>query len=252
MTRVAVCGALGRMGSLVCQTIEATEGLELVAAIDPADPGAKIAGVTVDRDAAAVSAADVVVDFTHPDTVLDNLAAWNGLDVDVVVGTSGFDEPRIDHVRASWSGPRRCLIVPNFSIGAVLMMKMAETAAPFYERAEIVELHHDRKADAPSGTSLATAARIAAARKGRPDPVGSELVTGARGADADGVPIHSVRLSGLVAHQEVLFGGEGETLTVRHDSLDRVSFMPGVIAAIRGVSRLDDLVTVGLDPLLGL
>lgn len=250
MIGVAVSGALGRMGSLVCSTIEDADGLELVAATDVSGP-AQIGDTTVDTDPGAAAGADVVVDFTTPAAVMGNLRIWNQHGVHCVVGTSGFDPARIDELRSFWSAPGNCLIVPNFSVGAVLMMRLAEIAAPFYQRAEIVELHHDQKADAPSGTSIATAGRIADARPHRPRSVGSELMAGARGADADGVPIHSVRLGGLVAHQEVLFGGEGETLTIRHDSLDRSSFMPGVMAAVRGVAELDDAVTVGLDSILG-
>jgi len=252
MISVAVSGALGRMGSLVCTTIDAEDGMELRVAIDPADPGRDVCGVVVSGDANQAGSCDVVVDFTHPDVVLDNLRVWNGLGVHVVVGTSGFDSLRVAELSSSWVDPGKCLVVPNFSIGAALMMRMAEMAAPFYPRAEVVELHHDGKADAPSGTSIATAQRIGSARSAVPTTVGSELVAGARGAEVDGVPVHSVRLGGLVAHQEVLFGGDGETLTVRHDSLDRASFMPGVVAAIRGVATLDSPVTVGLDGILGI
>lgn len=250
MISVAVCGALGRMGSLVSSAIHDAQDLELSRAVDRASDGDTVGGIPVVRDAASVAGVDVVVDFTNPDTVLDNLRTWSGLDVDCVVGTSGFDAERIDELRGFWNGAHRCLVVPNFTVGAALMMRIAEMVAPFYPRAEIIELHHDGKADAPSGTSLATAERIAAERRRVPDPVGTELVEGARGASASGVPIHSVRLGGLVAHQIVIFGGEGETLTIRHDSLDRASFLPGVLAAVRRVATLPPGVTVGLDQIL--
>ncbi len=252
MITIAVSGALGRMGSLVCSTVASADDLRLGAAIDVAPDGGAVGDVAVSPDPAAAADCDVVVDFTHPDAVLGNLRVWNELDLHAVVGTSGFDAARIASVESFWTGRGRCLIVPNFSIGAVAMMRMAELVAPLYARAEIIELHHDGKADAPSGTALATAARIAASRTTTPGPVGTELLAGARGATADGVPVHSVRLPGLVAHQEVVFGGAGETLTIRHDSIDRASFMPGVVAAIRGVAGLVEPVTVGLDGILGI
>jgi 4-hydroxy-tetrahydrodipicolinate reductase len=170
------------------------------------------------------------------------------------VGTSGFDESRLGALRADWgSGPPNCLVVPNFSIGAVLMMRFAAAAAPHFAAAEIVELHHDRKADAPSGTALATAAGMAAAGGRQERAVESgEALAGARGAAAGGgMRIHAVRLPGLLAHQEVLLGSPGETLTIRHDTTDRAAFLPGVLLAVRGVAALPDAVTVGLEALLG-
>jgi 4-hydroxy-tetrahydrodipicolinate reductase len=170
-----------------------------------------------------------------------------------VVGTSGFDEARLAHVEQAWgNGPPNCLIVPNFSIGAVVMMRLAEIAAPHFAAAEIIELHHDRKADAPSGTALATARRVAAQKEQHRDVESVEMVPGARGADVDTVPVHSVRLPGYVAHQEVVFGGMGETLSIRHDTTDRQAFMPGVVLAVRSVAGLEMPVTVGLEPLLGI
>jgi 4-hydroxy-tetrahydrodipicolinate reductase len=195
----------------------------------------------------------VVVEFTRPDVVMENLRRWRDLGIHAVVGTSGFDEARLTEVREIWgSGPPNCLIVPNFSIGAVVMMRLAELAAPHFRAAEIIELHHDRKADAPSGTAVATAGRIAAAAEQQRDVESTELIAGARGAEVAGVPIHAVRLSGLVAHQEVLLGGEGETLSIRHDTTDRAAFMPGVLLAVRRVAGLSEPVTVGLEPLLGI
>lgn len=242
--KVAVFGAQGRMGSQVCGSVERA-GLPLVAALDVGD----------DRESALE--ADVVVDFTHPDAVMENLRWCIDHGIHAVVGTTGFTAERLDTVRA-WletSPSTGVVVAPNFSVGAVLMMAFAEKAARFYDSAEIVELHHAGKADAPSGTAATTARRIAAARgeAGRgdvPDATSQEL-PGARGASVDGIRVHSVRLPGLVAHQEVLLGADGETLTIRHDSLDRASFMPGVLAAVRAVSGRPGL-TVGIDAILGL
>ncbi len=201
---------------------------------------------------------DVVVDFTHPGVVMDNLRWCVDHGLNVVVGTSGFGEERLDEVR-KWltaASGVRVLIAPNFSVGAVLMMRFATQAARFFESAEIIELHHAAKADAPSGTALRTASMIHAARTAAglgapPDATASE-VPGARGATVNGVHVHSVRVAGLVAHQEVLFGGSGETLTIRHDSLERASFMPGVLLGIRSVRSLPPGLTVGLEALLGI
>lgn len=243
--RVAVFGAGGRMGAEVCRAVEAAEDLELVAAVDAGD------------DRSAVEAADVVVDFTVPDAVMDNVAWCVERGIHMVVGTTGFTQERLDRVR-ELTGARPgvgVLIAPNFSIGAVLMMHFAEQAARFFESAEIIELHHPNKVDAPSGTAQATATRIGQARAEAglgpvPDATTSGL-PGARGAEVAGIHVHGVRLRGLIAHQEVLFGAEGETLTIRHDSLDRAGFMPGVLAAVRAVGGLPGL-TVGIDSLLGL
>ncbi len=255
MTRVAVSGAAGRMGRLVSETVAAAADLELVAAYDPGSPGAEVAGLTAGDDPAAVAAAEVVVEFTTPDVVMANLGRWSAAGLHTVVGTSGFDTGRIAAVGELWGsgGDARCLIVPNFSVGAVVLARLAEIAAPHFAAAEIVELHHDAKADAPSGTSLAIAAGITAAggrQERRVD--GEELLAGARGASVAGVPVHAVRLPGMLAHHQVLLGNPGETLMLRHDSTDRSSFMPGVLAAIRGVATLPDAVTVGLNSLLGL
>lgn len=244
MVRVAVFGANGRMGSEVCRAVEAADDLELVARVDAGEP----------REPALD--ADVVVDFTTPDAVLDNISWCVEHGLHTVVGTTGFTEERLDAVRKLVEGSATgVLIAPNFSIGAVLMMHFAEQAGRFFESAEIIELHHPNKVDAPSGTARTTAGRIAAGREAGglgavPDATTSDP-DGARGAVVDGIHVHGVRLRGLVAHQEVLFGGEGETLTIRHDSLDRVSFMPGVLAAVRAVPGLPGL-TLGIDSLLGL
>ncbi len=216
------------------------------------------AGVDVGDDREPLAGCDVVVDFTHPGAVMDNLHWCIGRGLDTVVGTSGFDDARTQQV-AEWLAAApgtRALIVPNFSIGAVLMMRFAAQAARFFDSAEIIELHHATKADAPSGTASRTASLIAAARAEAglgpsPDATVTAL-DGARGAVVDAVHIHSVRLAGLLAHQEVLLGGHGETLTLRHDSLDRASFLPGILMGIRGVASLPPGLTFGLDNVLGL
>jgi 4-hydroxy-tetrahydrodipicolinate reductase len=240
--KVGVLGAKGRMGAEVCRAVEDADDLELVAAIDVGD----------DRD--VLTAAEVVVDFTTPGAVMDNLKWCIEHALHAVVGTTGFDGARIAEVESMvTSKPGLGVVVaPNFGIGAVLMMRFAAAAAPHFESVEIVELHHPNKIDAPSGTARRTAEMIAEARRGEasPDATTQEL-DGARGADVGNVRIHAVRLAGLVAHQEVLLGGHGETLTIRHDSLSRESFMPGVLLAVRSVSARPGL-TVGIESLLGL
>lgn len=244
MTRVIVSGAAGRMGALVADAVAAREGMDLAGRYDPAGGD----GITADPN--GLPAADVVVEFTRPDVVMDNLARWQEKNLHAVVGTSGFTPERIAQVRSLFgSGPPNCLIVPNFSIGAVLAMRFAAEAAPFFAAAEIIELHHDQKADAPSGTAIATAGRIAEASEQIRSVESNELVSGARGASVDGVPVHAVRLPGLLAHQEVILGGTGETLTIRHDTTDRSSFLPGVLMAVDRVANLPG-VTVGLEAVL--
>ncbi|HEX5597672.1 MAG TPA: 4-hydroxy-tetrahydrodipicolinate reductase [Micromonosporaceae bacterium] len=243
--RVGVLGARGRMGAEVCRAVDAADDMELVAMIDQGDWlfNASDAG------------AEVVVDFTTPDVVMDNLHWCIDQDINVVVGTTGFTEQRLERVR-TWLSRKPQLgvvIAPNFAIGAVLMMQFAARAARYFESAEIIEQHHPKKLDAPSGTAGHTArliaqARAAAGMPAMPDATKDE-VPGARGADIDGVRVHSVRATGLVAHQEVILGTTGETLTLRHDSYDRSSFMPGVLLAVRSVLQRPGL-TVGLDALL--
>ena len=234
------------MGRTVCAAVADAPDMQVSAEVDLGDP--------LD----ALTGCDVVVDFTHPGAVMDSLRWCLDHGLNVVVGTSGFDEPRLDDVRKWLAGQDRVrvLIAPNFSVGAVLMMRFATQAARFFESAEVIELHHAAKLDAPSGTALRTAHMIGSARaeaglEAPPDATASE-VPGARGAIVGTVHVHSVRVSGLVAHQEVLLGGHGETLTIRHDSLDRASFMPGVLLGIRGVATLPPGLTVGLEALLGI
>lgn len=243
--RVGVLGARGRMGAEACRAVDAADDLELVAMIDQGD------GLFSASDAAA----EVVVDFTTPDAVMDNLHWCIDQGINVVVGTSGFTEHRLDRVR-TWLSHKPgvgVVVAPNFAVGAVLMMEFAARAARFFESVEIIEQHHPKKVDAPSGTALNTASLIAAARAEAglgevPDATKDEM-DGARGARVNGIHVHSVRATGLVAHQEVLFGTVGETLTIRHDSYDRASFMPGVLLAIRSVVKRPGL-TVGLGALL--
>jgi 4-hydroxy-tetrahydrodipicolinate reductase len=244
MLRVGVLGARGRMGSLVCATVAEADDLTLAAAVDAGEPREPLAGC------------DLVVDFTHPGAVMDNLRWCLAQGLDVVAGTSGFDDGRLAEAAGWLQGSERLLVVPNFSVGAVLMMHFAGQAARFFDSAEVIELHHAAKADAPSGTATRTAALIGEARAtaglGPPPDATTTAVPGARGAELGGVHVHSVRLAGLVAHQEVLLGGHGEILTLRHDSLDRASFMPGVLLAVRGLGSLPAGLTVGLEGLLGL
>jgi 4-hydroxy-tetrahydrodipicolinate reductase len=243
--RVGVLGARGRMGSEVCRAVDTAPDMELVAMIDQGDWLFN----------AADAGAEVLVDFTTPDVVMDNLHWCIEQGINAVVGTSGFTPHRLDRVRSWLSHHPDCgvIIAPNFAMGAVLMMEFAERAARFFESVEIIEQHHPKKLDAPSGTALRTAEIIAGGRAAagladQPDATKDELA-GARGATVEGVRVHSVRAAGLVAHQEVLFGTAGETLTIRHDSYDRVSFMPGVLLAVRSVMNRPGL-TVGLGPLL--
>jgi 4-hydroxy-tetrahydrodipicolinate reductase len=240
--RVAVLGAQGRMGAEVCRAVDAADDMELVAALDEGD------------DFALLDGAQVAVDFTTPSVVMGNVKAVLERGLHVVVGTTGFDDARLAQVR-EWVDARPglgALVAPNFGIAAVLMMRFAAVAAPHFDSVEIIELHHPNKVDAPSGTARRTAELIAAARGDRPSPdATTEALDGARGSDVHGVRVHAVRLAGLVAHQEVLLGGHGETLTLRHDSLSRESFMPGVLLAIRWVLDHPGL-TVGLDEPLGL
>ncbi|MGQ4597607.1 4-hydroxy-tetrahydrodipicolinate reductase [Nocardia sp. R6R-6] len=245
--RVGVLGARGKVGQAICAAVTAADDLELVAEVGKGD--------SLDLFTAANT--QVVVDFTHPDVVMGNLEFLVEHGIHAVVGTTGFDESRLAEVRGRLAGRPEVgvLIAPNFAIGAVLSMRFAEQAARFFESVEVIELHHPNKADAPSGTAYRTAGLIAAARDkagvgGSPDATTTEL-EGARGADVDGVRVHSVRLTGLVAHQEVLFGTQGETLTIRHDSIDRSSFAPGVLLAVRDIANRPGL-TVGLDPFLDL
>lgn len=261
MIKVLVSGAAGRMGSEVLRAVTATDGMEVVAAVDPNAVGRAIddgAGGSVEC-VASISVAiadtrpDVMVEFTHPSVVEANLCTALAAGVDCVVGTTGLSEEKLAEIAAD-AHPGTCLFyAPNFAIGAVLMMQFAERAARYMDHVEIIELHHDRKADAPSGTAIRTAEMIAGARATVPDAPGRDTelpgMEGARGAAVRDIPVHSIRLPGLVAHQEVLFGGTGQTLSIRHDSIDRTSFMPGVVLAVSQVQQHSGLV-IGLENLM--
>ena len=245
--KVGVLGALGKVGREVCTAVEAAEDMDLVARVDADD----------DLQQLVDSGAEAVVDFTHPDVVMDNLEFCVSHGIHAVVGTTGFDDDRLATLRG-WladSEQTGVLVAANFSIGAVLMMRFAAEAAPFYESVEIVELHHPDKADAPSGTARRTAQLVAAAREEAGSPpvpdATSTSLDGARGAVVDGIHVHGLRVRGLVAHQEVILGGAGETLTIRHDSLDRISFTPGVLLGLREIGTRPGL-SVGLETFLNL
>lgn len=267
VTRVGVLGAAGRMGRTVCQAVAEDDELELVAAVDPSAPGGSVQAVT---GAAAPSVtvageigeiersgAEVAVDFTVAPSALANARWCAEHDVHAVIGTSGLGPDALDTLAECFDGSKaNCIVAPNFAIGAVLMMRFAALAAPYMDAAEILELHHDAKIDAPSGTAVRTAELMDEARGGTdgrpwpPDPTTQPTIDGTRGGHgAGGLRIHSVRLPGLVAHQEVIFGARGQSLTIRHDSYDRTSFMPGVLLAVKRVAQRPGL-TVGLEALL--
>ena len=245
--KVGVLGAKGRVGSAVCEGVNAAEDLELVAQVDQGD----------DLQMLVDAGAQVVVDFTTPGSVMGNLEFTTANGIHAVVGTTGFDEERLAQVR-EWTGREgagHVLIAPNFAISAVLAMSFARQAARFFDSAEVVEYHHPHKLDAPSGTAIHTAQGIAEARKEAglgPIPDATEQsLDGARGADVDGVRVHGVRMTGMVAHEDIIFGAQGQSLTIRQDSYDRTSFVPGVLVGVREIAGHPGL-TVGLDGYLGI
>lgn len=259
MIRVLVCGARGKMGSTVVDAVSAADDMELVAGVDPhaasgescGDPKAPL--FTSLSEAIEATSPEVMVDFTNPSVVEDNLRCALGAGVACVVGTTGLSEEQLADIAASAKDDAALFFAPNFTTGAVLMMQFAKTAAAYFPDVEIIEMHHDGKKDAPSGTAVTTAHMIAEARTQASNAPGSETempgMEGARGALVDTVPIHSVRTDGHVAHQEVILGSSGQTLTIRHDSIDRSSYMPGVLLAIRNVQNLTGL-TIGLENLM--
>lgn len=255
MTRVAVLGAGGRMGVTVCRAVSEADDLELVGAVDPFHEGETIEGVTMAAglDALGSAGAEVAVDFTAASAARENLRWCAAHGVHAVVGTTGLTPEDLDELGRLFGGDDapNAVVAPNFAIGAVLMMRLAELAAPWFDSAEIIELHHDQKVDAPSGTAMLTARRLAeASSEWGDDPTKSEVLEGARGGlGPAGIRVHSVRLRGLVAHQEILLGTTGQSLSIRHDSYDRTSFMPGVLLAVRQVASRPGL-TIGLDALL--
>jgi 4-hydroxy-tetrahydrodipicolinate reductase len=262
--RVGVIGACGRMGQMVCRAVADAPDLRLAAAVDRNRVGQAIGPlighpkvdvpISDELDRLLEAEVEVAVDFTHPDVVMDNIRWCVEHAVNVVVGTTGVTAEDLDEIRRMLDeegGDSNVVVAPNFAIGAVLMQRFAAMASRFFPAVEIIELHHDGKADAPSGTALSTAQRLLEERGAPYHGPDDESLEGARGGDVDGIRIHAVRLPGLVAHQEVILGGQGQTLTIRHDSTDRSSFMPGLLIAIRAVSTRPGL-TVGLEPLLDL
>jgi len=251
VTNVGVLGASGRMGREVCRAVDAADDLSLVAAVDPHHEGAELGNLVLAGSPEALEGVDVAVDFTTPGSVIENARWCLGRGMHMVIGTTGIGADGLEEIhRLTDSANANAIVAPNFAIGAALMMRFAEQAARYFDAAEVIELHHDRKVDAPSGTAITTAQRIGAARDGMWEaPGGDGSHPGARGADVEGIRVHGVRLPGLLAHQEVIFGSAGQTLTVRHDTIDRSAFIPGVLLAIRSVADRPGL-TVGLDALL--
>lgn len=264
MIRVGVVGACGRMGQMVCRSVAESRDLALVAAIDRSRIGQSIGPlighpkidvpVSEELDRLLEAEVEVAIDFTHPEVVMDNVRWCVMHAVHLVVGTTGLsqdDLTRIEELMEAEGGESNVIVAPNFALGAVLMQRFAAQAARYFPAVEVIELHHDAKADAPSGTAIATVRRLAEERAEPYHGPLAETVEGVRGGDVDGIRIHSVRLPGLLAHQEVIFGGQGETLTIRHDSTDRSSFMPGVLMAVHAVMTRPGL-TVGIESLLDL
>ena len=251
MIKVAVSGAMGRLGSVVAQGIARADDMQLSAVYDPFGAGASVAGLAVETAIEQVDA-EMVVECTHPDVVMKNLERWHAEGKSVVVGTSGFTAERIEQVKSFWTNASTsCLIVPNFSIGAVLMMRFAELASPYFDSAEVIERHEDIKPDAPSGTALATALRMGAVRKQASEKASHEIVSGARGGLVEGVRVHSLRMKGLLSDQEVAFSNLGETFSLTHRSTSYESFANGALVAIRYAQTITG-VAVGLDAALGL
>lgn len=264
MIRVGVIGACGRMGLMVCRAVAESDDLALVAAIDRSKIGEQIGplighpkvGVPIsdELDRLLEAEVEVAVDFTHPDVVMENVRWCVDHAIHLIVGTSGItpeDLQEIELAMEDEGAESNVIVAPNFALGAVLMMRFASQAVRFFPAVEVIELHHDQKADAPSGTAIATVRRLEDERKDRWRGPAPETIEGVRGGDIDGIRVHSVRLPGLLAHQEVLFGSQGQTLSIRHDSTDRSSFVPGILMAARAVMTRPGL-TVGLEPLLDL
>ncbi|MDG2351848.1 MAG: 4-hydroxy-tetrahydrodipicolinate reductase [Acidimicrobiales bacterium] len=254
--KVGVLGAAGRMGQSVCSAVMQAESLELVAAVDLVSDESEemLEGIPITQEISDFFKAevDVVVDFTIAEASKNNLPLLAEEGIDVVVGTSGLSDQDFSIIEKKFN-ESSCLIVPNFAIGAVLMMHFASIAAPWFNTAEIIEYHHNQKKDSPSGTAIATAERMSSAsNQWDEDPTINESIAGSRGAKLKGIPIHAVRMKGMVAHQEVIMGSIGQTLTIRHDSPDRESFMPGVLLAVQGVASLPNGLTIGLEKLLGI
>jgi len=251
VTTIGVLGAAGRMGREVCRAVDAADDLTLIAAVDPHHEGTAVGDLVVAGSTDALEGVDVVVDFTTPRSVMENARSCLGRGMHMVIGTTGIAEDGLEEIRMlTGTSNVNAIVAPNFAIGAALMMRFAEQAARYFDAAEVIELHHDHKVDAPSGTAIATAQRIGAARAGAWEaPGGDASHPGARGADVEGIRVHGIRLPGLLSHQEVIFGSPGQTLVLRHDTIDRSAFIPGILLAIRTVADRPGL-TVGLDGLL--
>ena len=253
MTKVGISGANGTMGRLTIGAIDAADDLAVVGLYAPGHDEQEILGYRASDDPRVLSECDVVIELTNPSASDENVPRWRETGADVLIGTSGYTNDRLTALRNAWLGlDSRCLVVPNFAIGAVLMMRFAELASRHFESAEIIEMHHHDKPDAPSGTALNTAARIADARTHNSHMRGSEITLGSLGGDVEGVPVHSLRLHGALAHQEVVFGTVGQLLTLRHDTTDYQCFLSGILLAMRKIRSLDPGVTVGLESLLGI
>lgn len=253
MIRIGISGANGTMGRLTIKAIDAVDDLTIGGLYAPGRDGQDILGHRASDDPSALTGCDVVIEVTNPSASEENVPRWRSGGADVLIGTSGYTVARVEALRKAWTGlDSRCLVVPNFAIGAVLMMRFAELAAPHFESAEVVEMHHYDKPDAPSGTALNTAARMAEARQHHAHSRGKEIVAGSLGGEVEGIPVHSLRLHGSLAHQEVIFGTVGQYLTLRHDTTDYECFAPGVILSLRKIGSLDSGVTVGLESLLGI
>ena len=249
--KVAVSGAMGRLGSVVAKGIANAEDMQLSGVYDPAHPGNVVAGMEIEDSIENIDA-DILVECTHPDVVMENLKQWHAKGLSVVAGTSGFTEERIEEVKSFWTNAdTSCLIVPNFSIGAVLMMRFAEMASPYFDSAEIIERHEDTKPEAPSGTALATAMRMGKVRKASEELQSNEVAKGARGGLVSGVRVHSLRMKGLLSDQEVAFSNLGETFSIHHCSTSYESFANGALVAIRYAHTIKG-VAIGLDAALGL
>lgn len=253
MLTVGISGANGTMGRLAISAVDKVEDLSIGGLYAPGRDGQDILGHKASADPSTLFGCDVILEVTHPAAARENAPKWRDLGADLLIGTSGYTSERIGALREQWGGlESRCLVVPNFAIGAVLLMRFAELAMPHFESAEVIEMHHHDKPDAPSGTALNTAARMAAARQLKQHTRGRELVQGALGADVEGIPIHSLRTHGALAHQEVVLGTVGQLLTLRHDTTDYVCFVPGILLALRSMKSLRPGVTVGLEHLLGI
>lgn len=254
--KVGISGAPGKMGRLTLAALRTADDLAAEALYAPGHDGEDLGGYVCSGDPEALRECEAIIELTNPDAAPGNVSRWRSFGADAVIGTSGYDAVKLAALREEWAGgDGRCLVVPNFSLGAALMMRFSELAAPHFPSAEIIEMHHHDKPDAPSGTSLNTAARMGAARRRAGVTAhsrGRELAAGALGAPVEGVSIHSLRTHGSVAHQEVVLGGTGEYLTIRHDTTDYQAFAPGIVLALRSVGSLTEPVTVGLDGLLDL